>query len=601
MRSVILLVGAAALALSCSKKESPPPKTWYDVAPLLASLKSEERTGAASSTELPFYDLELALAPDLTKFDLTEEVYFTNTYEAPLEDVVLRLYANAVGTEPLVKLASGECLDGDKCEVTQPAPSVIRVALEKPLPDKARLRIRLKLDGKLSHIDPERTSMLAQGLESLSRMGSGKGAGDYGLLAESDGVASMANFFAVLGRRRDGKWEQAESSTMGDLGADGTSHVRLVAKVAPDVAIVSTGITSTKKPGEVHVVAARVRDFALLASKKLVSSSRKVGSVEVRSHYVAADAKSGKRVLDAAADSLAVFEKRFGRYPYVDLDVVEAPLVGGAGGVEFSGLVTVASMLYRPMLAEGPMGMLSQLLGGGAGANTDELTESMLEFVTAHEVAHQYWPGLVGSDSRTHPWADESLAQYSAIVYFEDRHGKERAALEADRQVLSNYHMMRLLGKPDGKVDRPVSEFSDEITYAGLVYGKGPFFFRELRKTVGDDAFFAALRAHVDAHRFRAAPPRALLDRLAKGPKGDDVKKLTQRWLDGSHGDADLGGPDIRKLLAAWIGPEAAKNLGPEVDMAMKLLLRFLGPEGSGGGGSLLDLLGGGGSDDKPK
>jgi hypothetical protein len=242
------------------------------------------------------------------------------------------------------------------------------------------------------------------------------------------------------------------------------------------------------------------------------------------------------------------------------------------------------------------------LIGGADAKRIDEITDSMLEFVTAHEVAHQYWPGLVGSDSRTHPWADEALAQYSALVYFEDRHGAERAALEADRQVAANYQMMRLLGKPDGKVDREVDAFDSEIAYAGLVYGKAPFFFRELRKTVGDEAFFGALAAHVAEHRLKTAPPRAFIERLAKGKNGAEVKKLARRWLDEAHGDADLGGPDLRKILAGFLGPEAVKNIGPELETATRLLMRLMAPGGSeGGAGGLLDLLGGGGSDSDKK
>jgi hypothetical protein len=605
------------LGLACSKKNGPPAKSWYDAAPLVVSLRTDERAGAAraagvaSLTELPLYDLSLELERGLQQFRLRQDLYFTNTLGAPLDELVLRIYANAVGDNPPVRFVSGACSDAP-CSVASPSASVISIKPSAPLAPGERLLVRLELQGKLPHIDPARTSMLAQGLESLSRMGSKQGAGDYGLLAESDGVASLANFYPVIARRDNGSWVRSEGSTLGDLGAGGLSHVRVSVVAPADVRVVSSGITTGTKPiesddagarHEVDIVAALVRDFALLASHRFETASQKVGEIEVRSHYVADDAKSGRRVLDAAARSLAVFERRFGRYPYADLDVVEAPLVGGAGGVEFSGLVTVASMLYRPMLADGPLGMLSGLLGGAQAKQVDEITDSMLEFVTAHEVAHQYWPGLVGSDSRTHPWADEALAQYSALVYFEDRHGAKRAELEGERQVLANYQMMRLLGKPDGKVDRAADAFDSEIAYAGLVYGKAPFFFRELRKTVGDDAFFAALRAHVAEHRMKTAPPRALIDRLSKGEKGDAVKKLARRWLDEAHGDADLGAPDLRQILAGFLGKEAVENMGPELEMATRLLMKLLGPGAAeGGGGGLLDLLGGGAKDpDDPR
>jgi aminopeptidase N len=238
-----------------------------------------------------------------------------------------------------------------------------------------------------------------------------------------------------------------------------------------------------------------------------------------------------------------------------------------------------------------------KLLGGPSQADLERMTTGMLEFITAHEVAHQYFPGLVGSDIRKHPFADEAMAQWAALLYFEDRYGAKRAQTEADRQVLANYHMMRLMDIPDAAVDRPVEAFDSEIAYAGLVYGKGPFFFRELRKLVGDAEFFRALRKVIDENRFKQAPPRALVKQLARGKHEKAVNALALRWLSEAHGDADLGKPDIRTLLGAWIGPEMAKQLGPEVDSAVRLMLKLMMGKGGGGGdlGELLEgLLGGG-------
>jgi len=597
LRPVFLLLLAAAAVTGCRKPSAPPPKSWYDAAPLAESLRSEERAGAASAAgvkalnDLPLYELDVELADDLARAEVNETLHFTNNLGVPLDEIVLRVYANAVGDTPPVKLGKGACADGPSCSVASPSPSLIVAKLEKPLGAGERVKLTLALSAELRAIEPGRTTMLAQGLESLERLKSGKGAGDYGLLARGDEIASLASFYAVLGRFRDGKWEKVDASSMGDLGADGLSHVRAKVTAPADVKVVSSGVVAGSAPvakadaapqRETRVIAALVRDFALMLSARFESASRKVGPVEVRSHYLARDKEAGERVLDAAAASLASYEKLFGRYPYVDLDVVEAPLVGGAGGVEFSGLVTVASMLYRPALAEGPLGALAGLLGGGAGgAGMKEMTDSMLEFVTAHEVAHQWWPGLVGSDTRKHPFQDEALAQWSAVLYVKDRHGPERAKLEADREILANYHTMRLFDVADGAVDRPVEAFDGEIAYAGLVYGKGPFFYREVQKTLGDEAFTAAMRAYVARHRFKEAPPRGLVDELAKGEHEAKVRALAKRWLEEAHGDEDLGKANVRTLLAAWIGEEAAKQMGPEVDVAMKLLLKLLGP-GSG-------------------
>ena len=599
----LFLFGALVLtSTGCRKSGTAPPKSWYDAAPLLESLRAEERAGAAqavgqkSVADLPLYDLDLDLDDGLGKLELDETLWFTNGFGSPLDEIVLRIYVNAVGDSPQVKLVSGSCAGGPSCTVSAESPSAIVAKLATPLGSGERVRVRLRLTGELREIEASRTTMLAQGFESLQRLKSGKSAGDYGLLARGEEIASLASFYALLGRYRDGRWEKGESSTLGDLGADGISNVRAKLTVPADALVVSSGIATRETPlggsarREVHLVAALVRDFSALVSRRFSSATRSVGGVEVRSHYLSRDEDAGKKVLDAAAESLAAYEKLYGRYPWVDLDVVEAPLVGGAGGVEFSGLVTVASMLYRPALSEGPLGVLTGLLGGPNGKQMSEMTDSMLEFVTAHEVAHQYFPGLVGSDSRKHPFMDESLAQWSAVRYYKARYGRERAQLEADREVLANYHTMRLLGEADGAVDRPVDAFKTELGYAGLVYGKGPYFFHALDKAVGEDAYDRALRAYVDRHRFRTAPPRAIVELLARGDKADEVRALAARWLDEAHGDEDLGQPDMRRLLAGWIGEDAAKNMGPELDMAMKLMLKLLGP-GGGSDGDPADLL----------
>jgi hypothetical protein len=603
LRRLAAVLGAFSL-LGCHKTDAPPAKSWYDAEPLLASVRPDQRevakraTEPKSLTDLPLYDLAIDLSDDLGELDLTEKVYFTNTFGAPLGEVALRIYANATGEQHPVELVSGACFEGPSCKVSAPAPSVVVATLAEPVAVGKRVRIDLRLRAKLGVIEPGRTSMLAQGFESLQRMKGGKGAGDYGLLARGDDIASVASFYPVLARFSDGKWEKSDASTMGDLGASGMSHVIARVTVPADAEVVSSGVVTKSEAKEAEagarkqltISAAFIHDFAMLVSRNFQSASRKVGDVEVRSHYLGRDERAGRRVLDAAAASLASYEKLFGRYPYVDLDVVEAPLVGGAGGVEFSGLVTVASMLYRPALSEGPMGALMGLFGGPSQKEIDGMTDSMLEFVTAHEVAHQYWPGLVGSDSRQHPWMDESLAQWSAVMYVRDRYGADRAKQEAEREILANYQTMRLLGTADGAVDRPVDAFGGELAYAGLVYGKGPYLFRELEKKLGEEQFAAGLRRYIERNRYRSAPPRGLIEELAKGNQADEVRALAKRWLDEKHGDEDLGKPDLRQMLAGWIGEDAVKNMGPELDMAMKLMMKLLGPD-SGGADNPLQLL----------
>lgn len=615
----------------------------YDASSLLEHIRPSERAGLAASLgvtsldTLPLYDLHVAIDDELRGFGLRERVVVTNTESRPWRDVTMRVFVNAAiapSTPPSVRFLEGRCLDGISCQFEQPSPSVIVIRPTTPIAPGARLRFELDLQGVMPEIEDDRLSMMSQGLEGLAALEGGQTAtpGDYGLVAHGGGIGSLAAFYPVLARRRGSAWVTDDGGTMGDLSTDSPHHVRARVVVPEGMTVASSGAevsvaNVSDAPGraprkEVTIHAAAVRELAILVSPRFETSECQIEGTRVRSYFLMRDGEAGRHVGDVACESFRIFTRRFGAYPYTELDVVEAPLVGGAGGVEFSGLVTVSLMFYRGALegGGGALGVLGALgaLGGDEGApdrasasmdSLSQMTTSMREFVTAHEVAHQWWHGLVGSDSRAHPWVDESLAQYSAMLYVEERHGAARAREEGERQVAMNYRMMRIQGLADDVVDRPASAFSSPIAYAGLVYGKGPFFYRAVRERVGDAAFFAGLSRYVREQRFREASPTAVIDALAaESPShASEVRTLARRWLHERHGDEDLGPSDPGAVMRTMMPPELAAALddptmGP---LLQQMMGSMLGGAGAGAEGDdvaippeLGELFGGGGEID---
>ncbi len=636
MRSIGLALLLFALAAPASAQD------WYDADALVAahvrpSMRADlpAQLEVADLAQLPLYDLALSIPDDMASYGLRETIWVTNTEARPMRDVVLRVFANVIvpdGSSPPVSLVRGACLDGASCTVSATSRSVWRVLPSAPIPPGGHLRIELDVTGVVRELDASQMSMMAQGLQSMQQMQSGSAAPatDYGLLAHGQGIGSFANFFAVLARRDAGAWVTEDEGTTGDLGTDAMGHVRARVVVPRALHVVSSGAEvgrrrvresdgASDRRVEITVHAGVIRDFALLAGETLAVGSRQVGETLVRSFYLPEDAGSGQSVLDTSAHALEIFEQRFGPYPYTELDVVEAPLVGGAGGVEFSALVTVASMFYRPAMAGGAgelggLGALMGMLGEGEGegesesesesegegegesGELDPMQASILEFVTAHEAAHQWWHGIVGSDSRRHPWVDESLAQYSAMLYFEDRYGAERAEQEGERQVAMNFHVMRLEHHADAPVDRAASAFSSPMDYAGLVYGKGPYLYRAWRQELGDAAFFERLRAYVTTYRMRVAPARGIVDVMASGDHAARVRALARRWLDERHGDDDLGPSTMDSVMSQMLPPEIAADPQTRA-MLGQLMQGMMGGEG-GGTPDLGSLLGGGGGGD---
>lgn len=617
----VTLVPVLAASLLGGAPLSAQTAPFYDATPWLASLRPSARQSLAASgvtalDALPGYDLTLTVQPSARTFTLREELYFTNTERAPMREVVLRLYANAVRPPPArgsgappwtppLRFVRGSCV-GSTCAVSAESPSVIVLRPSSPIAPGQRVRAVIDVEATLPEIAAGRTNIMAQGMESMSAMSAGESGGDYGLLSVGDGIVSIANFYPVLARRVAGRWERTNAGVVGDLGSDDLSNVHALIDFPTGYTIATTGAALRRVEGvagggarqRVEVGAAVVRDFAVMAGATLEVATRRVGDVEVRSVFNRQHREAGQRVLDVAAGALEVYQRRFGEYPYVDLDVVEAPLVGGAGGVEFPGLVTVASMFYG---TSGPptrvgagqaddglgLGGLLSMLGGGTSGVMDQLVPSMLEFVTAHEVAHQYWHGLVGSDSRLHPFVDESLAQWSAALYLEDRYGADRARRDADLQVKMNYQFMRTLGQSDGAVDRPASAFATPIGYAGLVYGKGPYLYNALRSAAGDAVFFRALQRYVTTWRWRTAPATGFVDALVAEDRANATRYrgLARRWLQESHGDEDLGQMDMGALVGSMLGGPNGQ-VPPEMQDALRMLGPLLQGMGQQGGGN---------------
>jgi aminopeptidase N len=153
-----------------------------------------------------------------------------------------------------------------------------------------------------------------------------------------------------------------------------------------------------------------------------------------------------------------------------------------------------------------------------------------MEFVTAHEVAHQWWYGLVGNDQVTHPWLDEALTQYTTVQYYEYRYGPERRSEIISELFTPFYWQLR-----NTHTDRPIigsaAGFSEALYYP-VLYGKGPLFFEAVRNQLGDELYFAGLRQYARQYRYDIAAPEDLLKAWTQ-VGGQDMEAVYRQWIGG--------------------------------------------------------------------
>jgi hypothetical protein len=276
----------------------------------------------------------------------------------------------------------------------------------------------------------------------------------------------------------------------------------------------------------------------------------------------------------------------FGFSLFITFRVVEARLAGGAGGMEFPGLITVGMALYRG--AADPFSVL-----GMGGAQDSPLIKLLLgdlkpmfahtlEFTVDHEVAHQYWAMLVGNDAVDEPVVDEPLTQHTALLLMEWRRGKKAAKELRDWQLKASFQMHRMMGGEDAAASRPSGEFENVGQYAAVMYGKAPLVFDEVRKLLGDDAWALVLKAYLEENRYRWARPGTVFAVAARlNPRhASKLEALRTRWWLEKHGDEDVGTLNLDDLMKQVEGRAGAgQGLDPELVKELEKAMKAMGGE----------------------
>ena len=121
-------------------------------------------------------------------------------------------------------------------------------------------------------------------------------------------------------------------------------------------------------------------------------------------------------------------------------------------------------------------------------------------FVTAHEVAHQWWGHqLVGADVKGAAMLSETLAEYSALMVMEREFGRAQIGRFL-RYELDQY--LRGRGS-EGRAEMPLALVENQQY---IHYNKGALAMYALRDYIGEARVNAALKAFLDQWKYKGPP-----------------------------------------------------------------------------------------------
>ena len=192
----------------------------------------------------------------------------------------------------------------------------------------------------------------------------------------------------------------------------------------------------------------------------------------------------------------SIFSDLFGEYPYDTCSVIASDFF--IGGMEYPTLVMIDQTLYN------------------------EKDKFLLEYIIAHETAHQWWYSVVGNDEISEPWIDEALTEYSTVLYFEEKYGKEVAS------KLIKTMEMQTKNHSSENIFKPTTKYKNSIDYSLNVYTKGALAFNEVRNKVGDEVFFETLKEYYSTYMYKNVNGAKFVDLWNK--KGVDIDKIISEY-----------------------------------------------------------------------
>ncbi|MBN1399599.1 MAG: M1 family metallopeptidase [Anaerolineae bacterium] len=456
-----------------------------------------ERGALDRLSAAPRYTIDAALDVAAAEIVGHLTLEYTHDEDAPLHDLVLRLWPNAEtiygGGSLTVEKVTRQ--GRDVSWRLEDDSTILSISLDPPLETGETTRVDVAFLGQIPR----------------------SGARGYHIYHASDVVTSLSGWHPILAVRQDGAWNAPPVPRVGDANLADIGLYEVHLQVPADYQVIATGTElghqMVSEGIAWHLVSGPARGFAVMVSDRLQHQQETIGDVAVNVHTLA-EARaniSAQTTLDLAVGAVEVYQELFGPYPFAELDVVETLI--SIGGYEFPGLVTVEHDIRR----RGSYGYYRWLV--------------------AHEVAHQWWYGLVGSDSVAEPWLDESLATYSVVLYVERVWGE--AAAQA---VLNGY--LQTAGRPTRgapPITSSALEFGSWSAYSRPIYYHGALFLADLREGMGDAAFFELLQSYYEAYRFGQATTADFMA-LAREIAAPDLDLLIERWF-GSPEPSRIGGP----------------------------------------------------------
>ncbi|MEO7990122.1 MAG: M1 family metallopeptidase [Chryseolinea sp.] len=265
--------------------------------------------------------------------------------------------------------------------------------------------------------------------------------------------------------------------------------------------------------------AKQVPDFAWFAAKDFVIQYDTIllprgKIIDAFSYYHNKKKTIWNNSIDYIKDAVKKYSHWVGEYEYPVVQVVEGPENNSSGGMEYPMITLITS--------------------------PDAKVES-LDAVIAHEVGHNWFMSMLGSNERAHTWMDEGLNTYFQFRYEAEKYrtnsifGKSLPssfkAMPADQFLNIIYTAIDKDVPVQSAMDTPADKFPNSNEYALVSYVKTALWMYFLETAVGKDKSDLAVQNYFRKWKNKHPQPEDMQTAFeeAVGSKLNDFFELTKK------------------------------------------------------------------------
>lgn len=256
-----------------------------------------------------------------------------------------------------------------------------------------------------------------------------------------------------------------------------------------------------------------VPDFAWFADKDFVIhyDTIQLGNgktIDAFSYYHDQKKTLWNNSMDYIKDAVKKYSEWIGDYEYPVVQVVEGPSNSSSGGMEYP----MITLITKP-----------------------DATEESLDAVITHEIGHNWFMSMLGSNERAHTWMDEGLNTYFQFRYEAEKYrsnsifGRSIPAnikrLPPDKFLATLYNGIHQNLPMQSAMDIPADQFKSSDEYGLVSYVKTALWMYVIESSIGQEKMDLAVRNYFNKWKHKHPQPEDMQAAFEEAA-GEDLDKF---------------------------------------------------------------------------